>query len=105
MPKKPTRATDDDVQAGHAELRRAIMLCGSRTELARRISVYRSCSPARIQQWQTRHKPVPPEFAPFISAAVSGRVTVESLCPDYEGWMLLREQFEIQDLDREKADA
>jgi DNA-binding transcriptional regulator YdaS (Cro superfamily) len=105
MPKKTHRVDNAEVQAGHAELRRAIILCGSRSELARRISVYLPCTPERIRAWQTRHMAVPPEFAPFISAACSGRVTVDALCPHYEGWMLLREQFEVQDLNRERADA
>ena len=71
-------------------LQKAIAICGSRRELARRISVYMPCTSGRIDMWFSRNTMVPMDAAPFIAAAVDGEVSVYELCPEYsEGWQLL----------------
>jgi len=85
----------------HRALQTAIDLCGgSRRELARRIAetgyrgVRAPISPQRIDNWINRKTaaPVPIEVAPFVAAAVEGKVSVFDLCPHYqEGWLLIAE--------------
>ncbi|MBN3756044.1 helix-turn-helix domain-containing protein [Paraburkholderia sp. Tr-20389] len=60
-------------------LQRAIAICGSRRELARRLRHYEPCTSGRIDMWFTRDTVVPLHMAPLISAAVEGQVSVEEL--------------------------
>ena len=60
-------------------LRRAIEICGTQAELARRIG-------GRVRTghvyWWLRHH-VPPDRAIEIERAVSGEVSRRDLCPDF----------------------
>ncbi|MFP3549722.1 hypothetical protein SB861_03270 [Paraburkholderia sp. SIMBA_049] len=109
MPRKDTPAL--------RALNTAIAICGgSRRELARRIAetgyrgVRAPISPQRIDNWINRDGAVPIEVAPFVAAAVDGKVSVYDLCPGYEGWRVLRallltedREPSVLDLQRESA--
>jgi len=92
-------------------LQTAIDLCGgSRRELARRISGtgYRGLrapiSPQRIDNWINRDGAVPIEAAPFVAAAVEGKVSVFDLCPEYEdGWRLIAELLNASEEEEQDA--
>lgn len=72
-------------------LQKAIEICGSRRELARRISLFTPCTSGRIDMWFSRNTVVPIDAVPFVAAAVDGQVSVYELCPEYaEGWRVLR---------------
>ncbi|CAB3758491.1 hypothetical protein [Paraburkholderia humisilvae] len=98
-------------------LNTAIALCGgSRRELARRIAetgyrgVRAPISSQRIDNWINRDGAVPIEVAPFVAAAVDGKVSVYDLCPGYEGWQVLRalllnEAGESSELQQERESA
>ncbi|WP_322092789.1 YdaS family helix-turn-helix protein [Paraburkholderia bannensis] len=99
-----SREIDPDVVSGHQALHEAIAMCGSRAELARRISRHVPCSAARIDQWIRRGQAIPPDVAPFIVDAVFGKITLQSLCPGYAaGWRLLREQLATAHPRRERT--
>lgn len=98
MPRKDTPAL--------RALQTAIDLCGgSRRELARRVceigypgvraGVNRPLfTTERIDKWFSRDGAVPIEVAPFVAAAVDGKVSVFDLCPHYEdGWRLIAQLF------------
>lgn len=68
-------------------LLRAVDLCVTKAELARRIKR----SPQEVWNWVNRDKRAPVDACPFIVAACDHPdVTLERLRPDYEGWALLR---------------
>ena len=93
-----------DVHHGLAALEEAIALCGSRAELARRVSQLTPCTAARIEQWIRRGVGAPPAFAPFIAHAVDDRVSVLRLCPEFaHGWALLRRQLNIAHRERKRS--
>jgi DNA-binding transcriptional regulator YdaS (Cro superfamily) len=76
--------------AGVIALLKAVELCGSQSELARRIDVEDST----LASWIAGYRGVPLEHVPFIVAAVNDpTVTPITLRPDYfKGWALLMRQ-------------
>ncbi|MGF6792740.1 hypothetical protein [Paraburkholderia sp. 35.1] len=97
------RVWQPKIPQGHAALREAIDLCGSKAELARRVARFVPCTASRMEQWLRLGMPVPPAFAPFIAQAVDNRVSVLRLCPEYErGWALLSEQLPAIERERRK---
>jgi hypothetical protein len=60
-------------------LQKAIAICGSRRELARRLRQYGPCTSGRIDMWFVRDSAVPLDMAASISAAVEGLVSIEEL--------------------------
>ncbi|MFP4891252.1 hypothetical protein [Paraburkholderia sp. EG304] len=92
------RVWNAKIPRGHIALLEAAEICGSISELARRVNRYKPCSGSRITKWLDRGMPVPPAFAPFIAHVVENRVSVHRLCPEYEqGWSLLRQQLDAAD--------
>jgi hypothetical protein len=95
-------------------LQRAIDLCGgSRRELARRICEQGyprprgqraertpAFSSQRIDHWLNGGAAIAVEAAPFVSAAVGGKVSVYDLCPQFEaGWRLLEGLLRVEEVE------
>jgi DNA-binding transcriptional regulator YdaS (Cro superfamily) len=66
-------------------VQKAIDICGSQTELARRCGVMQQ----HVWKWRNSLNRIPAERAVAIEAATSGAVTVEQLRPDVP-WHIIR---------------
>lgn len=66
----------------------AVSLCDSQADFARRVGV----SPQAASNWIKRDRRAPIEACPFVERAVDDpRVVCETLRPDYQGWVVLRQ--------------